>query len=779
MKKLLVISIAVLVIASCFAVSAFATIRYVKPLGAGSFTGASWLNASNNLQAMINASAVGDEVWVSAGTYLPTADPFGNPTPTDPRDKTFYLKNGVKVYGGFVGTETLLSQRNVAANVTTLSGDFSNNDVVSGIGLTLSITGNAEDAYHVVLSVSAPASTYLDGFTIRGGNADDATGSSITVATKSVLRGYGGGMFNHTSNATINYCTFQGNSGTAGGGMYNAVSGLSLSHSNISQNKTGADGGGVCNSGGTPNITDCTFYGNRANNGGGMFNGANAMPLVEQCTFVKNVAKNGGGMNNEASAGTIDNTVFSNNTAYTAGGGIYNLANAPFIINCTLEGNTGNGATAVGAGIYYIQASGGSIKNTILWNNTTPTNPTDANREEVYNGSVGSVTVAYSIVRDAVLSGGILTVVGATLSNCLNTNPLFLNAANIDGSDNTPRTADDGLHLTLASPAIDAGDNALVTANDIKGVTRIQNGTVDMGAYEGVVANILTGSCDTFNINTGVKSMFPTSIYTLLPFGVVETTPRWKLVSLPTGAITPVSPYVINRTTWGYSNWISDQALAGTASAAGNFTYRIPFYTAVAGTPILAKFRFLADNSACANILDEAGGVIVGTHPLTVSFWVSGVYNCGVSSGTIAEFDVTNGGKVNQVVALPAGLHYVEMVLHNVSGLAGLDVWGNVGVYCPTIATNAFTPATASLSMSIFPNPTAAIVSIVVNNANNNLNDATYPITLTNIAGQTVVSTTITASDNTLNISDYPAGIYFLTLHDPNGGTTSSKVVKY
>uniref|UniRef100_UPI0037C0A5A9 hypothetical protein n=1 Tax=Arenimonas sp. TaxID=1872635 RepID=UPI0037C0A5A9 len=85
---------------------AFAAIRYVKPTATGSGDGSSWANASANLQAMINASAANDEVWVAAGTYRPTQDPFGNSSPADPRDRTFYLKDGVKLYGGFAATGT-------------------------------------------------------------------------------------------------------------------------------------------------------------------------------------------------------------------------------------------------------------------------------------------------------------------------------------------------------------------------------------------------------------------------------------------------------------------------------------------------------------------------------------------------------------------------------------------------------------------------------------------------------------------------------------------------
>jgi len=78
--------------------------------------GSAW-GAACGLQHALNDIAVsGDELWVAAGTYKPTAD--------NSRSATFQLKNGVGVYGGFAMTETLRSQRNWTANVTVLSGDI-------------------------------------------------------------------------------------------------------------------------------------------------------------------------------------------------------------------------------------------------------------------------------------------------------------------------------------------------------------------------------------------------------------------------------------------------------------------------------------------------------------------------------------------------------------------------------------------------------------------------------------------------------------------------------
>jgi len=204
----------------CSLSAASQTTRYVTLTGAGVMDGSSWTDASSNLQATINASAPNDAVWVAAGTYKPTLGPFGV-VPSDPRDKTFYVKDGVKIYGGFAGTETLLSERNITANITTLSGDFNSNDAVSGSGSTLSITGNTENAYHVVLA-SAPTSGGLgvtvDGFSIIGGNAN--TNTVVTVNGNNVARDNGGGIFTTNGTNTLTNNLIYNNAAANGGGIF-------------------------------------------------------------------------------------------------------------------------------------------------------------------------------------------------------------------------------------------------------------------------------------------------------------------------------------------------------------------------------------------------------------------------------------------------------------------------------------------------------------------------------------------------------------------------------
>jgi hypothetical protein len=57
--------------------------------------GSNWSNAYTIIQSAIAAASSGDEIWVKQGWYT----------------ENITLANGVLLYGGFDGTETLLAQR--------------------------------------------------------------------------------------------------------------------------------------------------------------------------------------------------------------------------------------------------------------------------------------------------------------------------------------------------------------------------------------------------------------------------------------------------------------------------------------------------------------------------------------------------------------------------------------------------------------------------------------------------------------------------------------------
>ena len=339
------ITLAIALLIAVFAASparAVTSIRYVKWNAGGANNGTSWANAYKDLQSALAAAPSGSEIWVAAGTYKPTSG-------TD-RTVSFSLKNGVKVYGGFAGTETLLSQRNPAANVTILSAD-------------IGVAGNVSDnSYHVVSNVNVNNTALLDGFTIRDGYAEnwqinndlyDRGGGMYNYASSPVLvnliftdnyvADFGGGMYNDQSHPSLTNVTFTNNvSDYMGGGMYSeAQSSPSLTNVTFSDN-TAYSGGGMANLGhSNPSLTNVTFAYNIADNhGGGMINTYGSSPTLNKVTFVGNTAaKQGGGMSNSQSNPSLVNVTFSGNIADTYGGGMYNQDSSPVLTDVVFSSN--------------------------------------------------------------------------------------------------------------------------------------------------------------------------------------------------------------------------------------------------------------------------------------------------------------------------------------------------------------------------------------------------------------------------------------------------------
>ena len=408
----------------CFvfcSVQIFAQNRYVKPIASGNGSGTSWADASDDLAAMISSTSSGYEVWVASGTYLPSAYNFVTNTGSiGPRDRSFYLKSGVKLYGGFAGTETNINQRSFPLNHSILSGDFNGDDVVTGVGSSLAISNNSENAYHVVVSGGA---LDFDGFKVIGGNAN-GTGTVNHTSSNFISRNSGGGFYPDVNYpAYIKNCIFEGNSAaTSGGALHLAYSPAFVN--NVVFSKNTAEDGGAINSLIVSQFRNCIFYGNSATNGGAVaFQGPNYAPLeVTNSTFFENSATNGTS--------------------------IYN---------------------------YNISYNNYNIQSCVLWNTN--------GGNEIYINPSNSGNTGH-IVRHSILKGLTTQSTYFYPVNSLDTDPIFKNSANPLGNDGIWMTNDDGLQLACNSPAFNTGENNLNITEDILHVTRPKFTTNDMGAYE-------------------------------------------------------------------------------------------------------------------------------------------------------------------------------------------------------------------------------------------------------------------------------------------------------
>jgi len=297
-----------------------------------------------------------------------------------------------------------------------------------------------------------------------------------------------------TANGSITNCIFQFNFGNIGAGVYNngALNGInttSISDCTFQFNMAGSAGGALYNQGDengscNPSIMNCQFIENESGGSGpAIFN--NGIDGVCNPTYVNCIIKNnhagtyGAGMYNIGKNGeclpTITNCLISGNTALSAGG-IYCLGSlngncSPTITNCTITGNE----AMVGGGVYCNAGdttgmSNAIITNTIIYGNT-------AEFGSVFRCIYGKPIINHCLV-DADDCGALNSGLGADVqcgTNILfNENPLFMDVSNQD------------FHLRPGSPLLDMGDNMAITGMgvDLDSLSRINNGTVDLGPYE-------------------------------------------------------------------------------------------------------------------------------------------------------------------------------------------------------------------------------------------------------------------------------------------------------
>lgn len=479
---------------------------YVNHLAAGSNNGSDWTNAFTDLQSAISAAVADDEIWVAQGTYYPTA--------TADRTISFQLMPGVKIYGGFSGGETLLSQRNWTLYTTTLSGD---------IGVTADSTDNS---YHVVFASYVDTTARVDGFTISEGfgngsypneygaglycgNYSSPTLSNLIFSHNSGNSGgalwlynttctisnvsfdhnsassSGGAIYSMFSNIVYNNVHFTNNSSVnEGGAVYSFLGSSTFNDPGFTENAVGYNGAAIFYQSGSHKINGGIFRNNHAGNAGGAIYTESTSSLIITGTVF---SANNGGLYGGAIRGyyvsslKVSNCLFSANHATSGGGATYfysNTAALSTFTNNTYEGNYMNDLSGNGGAIF--NYGGLAINNCILFNNSFggPGNYTTGYGSDIYDG-----------YNTAVINNSILQSGTYPCNNCppANTNPMFVNAADPDGPDNAWRSADDGLMFCSLSPARDAGNNIYDSAlfSDIAGFVRIGNATVDLGAYEG------------------------------------------------------------------------------------------------------------------------------------------------------------------------------------------------------------------------------------------------------------------------------------------------------
>jgi predicted outer membrane repeat protein len=416
------------------------TVRYVNAAATGTHTGTSWATAYNDLQSAFTAATAGDTIWVAKGTYYPTLIAGSG---SDVRDKTFFLKSGVKYFGGFAGTEVAFSNRDsskiLTTNVTILSGDIG------------TVGDSTDNAYHVVLGVGVGTATAFDGFKIMNGNAN-GTGVNV-LGVKSIDRRNGGGIYLESSGLLLkNLMLTNNNAIIAGAGMHNRMGTASLNtvtfYNNFifSSDPFSGGGAGMSNDSGYAILNNVTFYRNNilgALGGAGLKNNASGGSYTN-VVFANNYISGGDGggaiYNADSSNPVMNNVQFNSNTASNQGGAMYNDYSKPVLNNVTFYKNFGNSGTGA------MENDGGSdavLNNVVFRENKTSgnggavqnwkSNPTFNNVTFINNYAIGDGGAMYNYtdcspkLTDVIIDSNRADGNGGGIYNKRNSNPIITN----------------------------------------------------------------------------------------------------------------------------------------------------------------------------------------------------------------------------------------------------------------------------------------------------------------------------------------------------------------
>lgn len=417
-------STALLFLLCATTLGSYSATLYVNQNAPAGGNGQTWATAYNNLDIALQNAQVNDDVWVAAGTYVP-----GNGVS---RTSSFVIPGGVSVYGGFIGTETSLSERAYTINVCILSGERGGPQPEDNVATVVRLN-------------SSSLSCRIDGFVIEGGYsnlvAGDAAGVNIGVSSGFVVANC---LFKN--NTKVNTGLVNASSTGNGGAALSARpgSGNFTVHHCIFQNNSmqGNDGGAInfyltATSAATITISSTGFF----QNTGSRYAGA--------------VYLNKAGTNSASDVVNLRNNVFYENQASFLGSAMLttlltNVSNCSFHKNSGLTGSNN---------IHVMQSIGSSAPLVTLTNSILYDNPGAPFSSAAFSN--GFISFSANIIDNNLNP------------NSMNVDPLFVHSPTGD------------LRVRPGSPAIDAGSAAAASGLiDYLENPRVMLGGIDIGAFE-------------------------------------------------------------------------------------------------------------------------------------------------------------------------------------------------------------------------------------------------------------------------------------------------------
>ncbi|MFV0306044.1 MAG: T9SS type A sorting domain-containing protein [Moheibacter sp.] len=504
---------------------------HVTPDGSNTADGLSWANSISIERAfnLIYANE-NDEIWIKQGTY----------SITETLEITLFTDQ-VKIYGGFVGNETSLTQRDWENNLTVLDGNTTT-QILSTYGKNVTIDGLIfQNGY------------FTSGTSSRLGGAISAGGDNVIINNcifkSNYSETYGGAICASTWEKTIiNNSTFEDNHSMNDGGAISITTSFSITNSKFINNSTQNDGGAIhsyseeegiiSNStfvgntatlyggamwidGNNTEINNCIFESNQSDISGGAIYAWEEL-IINNCIFDNNQSKDLGGAIYNSTFAAITNSKFMNNSTQGDGGAIYNLCFYEgglfglFIINSLFQQND-----ATRGGAIFNDTEISITNSTFIGNTNTALLHSDANTRSttVYNSifyqntSIGAgyradISPQYleSDQSDKDIRYNIVQEYDLGTYNMIGVDPKFVN-----------NTSD--FRLQTSSPAINVGNNNLYNAvspvaigasTDLAGNPRLYGTAIDYGAYE------LQEEMDIVDLDRPILNFYPNPVIDFL-----------------------------------------------------------------------------------------------------------------------------------------------------------------------------------------------------------------------------------------------------------------------
>lgn len=457
------------------------------------------------IQAAIDAADPGDSLAVAAGSYS------GNLT----FDKNLNVQGAGAERTAIVGGQPVVTIL-PGAEVSLSSVAIRNGAYVNPVDVALYTGGGGIQNFGTL--------TLTD--SVVSGNT--AAGAKVATTNDYDRGGYGGGIFNSCGALTLIHSTLSGN--TAEGGDHDLGTASGEANGGVGY------GGGLFNLGGTVTLITSTISHNEAAGGAGLSGDGIGRGGPGRGAGVYNFGWSGCGA--PAVLTLIASTVYGNRAVgglgiggggpgapglggYGSGGAIYNVGDTGLnasvvLINSTVSGNAavgGDGCSSFDADPAGGHGFGGGISSNAL---------TLSNSTVAYNRAAGGLALGPSCAPhlggfDGVGVGGGLehggspayqsarnTIVAYNVpENC--SHVITSQGHNLETGNTCGFTAAGDLQgaaaalaplqsrggsvlvhpLHIGSAALDAGDNAACPPNDQRGEARPQDGTCDIGAFEG------------------------------------------------------------------------------------------------------------------------------------------------------------------------------------------------------------------------------------------------------------------------------------------------------